>query len=213
MASPFQEVSSCHDELIFFAPCMTDARQRTFLELLEPAYDRLSRYALAVTRDEMDGEDLVAATVLAAYEQFDSITDEAPFLHFLVRIASRLNKRRRYRERNRVPYDETLANMRHDSGTSPETVAEIRLVMDALQTLPEMMRETVVLFYVSDFSLEEIRRIQLGTLSGVKSRLKRGREQLSKALGVNLPEVKTRLPQQKPEMEMPLLFLAEERYV
>jgi RNA polymerase sigma-70 factor (ECF subfamily) len=191
---------------------MTDTRQRKFLELLEPAYGRLSRYALAVTRDEMDGEDLVAATVLAAYEQFDTITDEAPFLHFLVRIASRLHKRKRYRERNRVAYNESLAMQRHDSGTSPETSAEIRLVTDALQTLPEKMRETVVLFYVSDFSLEEIRRIQSGTLSGVKTRLKRGREQLSKSLGVQLPEVPSRSVKKMPETDMPHLLLAEERY-
>src|ERR1019366_9461786 len=106
---------------------MTDTRQREFLELLEPAYDRLSRYALAVTRDEMNGEDLVSATVLAAYEQFDKITEEAPFLHFLIKIASRLNKRQRFRERNRVPYDEKLVIKKQDSGPSPETAAEIRL--------------------------------------------------------------------------------------
>ena len=192
---------------------MTDARQRKFLEQLEPAYDRLSRYALAVTRDEMDGEDLVQATVLAAYEQFEKITDEAPFLHFLVKIASRLNKRRRYRERNRVKYDETFAATQHDSGTSPETAAEIRLVTDALQSLPEKMRETIVLFYVSDFSLEEIRRIQSGTLSGVKSRLKRGREQLSKALGVKLTETRSGSIKKMPETEAPFLLLVEERYV
>ena len=190
---------------------MTDSRQRTFLELLEPAYDRLSRYALAVTRDEMDGEDLVSATVLAAYEQFDSITDEAPFLHFLVKIASRLNKRQRYRERNRVAYDETFATQRHDSGTSPEIVAEIRLVMDALQTLPEKMRETIVLFDISDLPLEEIRRIQGGTLSGVKTRLKRGRERLAHALGIRTSEENSKLSPKKQETEMP--FLLEERYV
>jgi len=148
---------------------MTDARQREFLERLEPVYDRLSRYALAVTHDEMDGEDLVSATVLTAYEQFDKYSDEAPFLHFLVKIASRSHKRQRYRERNRVPYDETRATERHDTGPTPETAAEIRLVTEALQTLPGKMRETVVLFFVSDFSLEEIRQVQGGTLSGVKN--------------------------------------------
>jgi DNA-directed RNA polymerase specialized sigma24 family protein len=35
-----------------------------------------------------------------------------------------------------------------------------------------------VLFEISGFPLEEIRQLQGGTLSGVKSRLKRGREQL-----------------------------------
>ncbi len=192
---------------------MTNERQREFLEMLEPAYDRLSRYALAVTRDEMDGEDLVGATVLAAYEQFERYTDEAPFLHFLVKIASRLYKRQRYRERNRVPYNEALALANRDSGTSPETAAEIRLVTEALQSLPEKMRETVVLFYVSDFSLEEIRRIQSGTLSGVKSRLKRGREQLAQVLGEEPSQVRSPVMKKRSEDNMAFFLIAEERYV
>jgi RNA polymerase sigma-70 factor (ECF subfamily) len=159
----------------------------------------------------MDGEDLVAATVLAAYEQFDKFSDEAPFLHFLIKIASRLHKRQRYRERNRAAYDETLATQQHDSGTSPEIAAEIRLVMDALQTLPEKMRETVVLFDISDLPLEEIRRLQGGTLSGVKTRLKRGRKRLAHALGVRASEAKSNTTPKKQEPEMP--FLLEERYV
>src|SRR5665213_1564801 len=149
---------------------MTDARQREFLGMLEPVYDRLSRYALAVTRDEMDAEDLVSATVLQAYEQFDRAIKDDRFLHYLIKIASRLHKRRRYRERKRVPFDESKAREIAGTNPSPETAAEIRLVMDALNTLPEKMRETVVLFDISDLSLEEIRRIQGGTLSGVKSR-------------------------------------------
>ncbi len=192
---------------------MTDTRQLAFLDLLEPAYDRLSRYALAITRDEMDGEDLVAATVLAAYEQFDTITDETPFLHFLIKIASRLHKRKRYRERHRVPYDATLASEQQDSGTSPDTAAEIRLVMDALQTLPEKMRETVVLFDISDLSLEEIRQLQGGTISGVKTRLKRGRKRLSLALGIQPTEEKPATLEKKQETAMPFLRVAEERYV
>jgi len=192
---------------------MTDARQREFLERLEPVYDRLSRYALAVTHDEMDGEDLVSATVLTAYEQFDKYSDEAPFLHFLVKIASRSHKRQRYRERNRVPYDETRATERHDTGPTPETAAEIRLVTEALQTLPGKMRETVVLFFVSDFSLEEIRQVQGGTLSGVKTRLKRGRERLAMILGERQPGMRPALPRTKPETDLPFLLRAEEHYV
>src|SRR5579872_6403034 len=157
---------------------MIDARQREFLEMLEPVYDRLSRYALAVTRDEMDAEDLVSAAVLQAFEQFDRMYASSNFLHYLIKIASRMHKRRRYRERNRVAFDESFASEIAGSNPSPETAAEIRLVMDALNTLPEKMRETVVLFDISDLSLEEIRRLQGGTLSGVKMRLTRGRKQL-----------------------------------
>ncbi len=192
---------------------MTDARQREFLEMLEPVYDRLSRYALAVTRDEMDAEDLVSATVLRAFEQFDHAITDDRFLHYLIKIASRLHKRRRYRERNRVAFDESFAREIADTNPSPENAAEIRLVMDALNTLPEKMRETVVLFDISDLPLEEIRRLQGGTLSGVKSRLKRGREQLAKKLGVKSPEAKPEPAEKKQAKEMKYLFLAKERYV
>jgi len=192
---------------------MTDARQREFLNMLEPVYDRLSRYALAVTRDEMDGEDLVSATVLAAYESFDKFADEGRFLHYLIKIASRLHKRQRYRERKRVVFSESFATELPDTNSSPETAAEIRLVMDAMNLLPEKMRETVVLFDVSDFSLEEIRRIQGGTLSAVKTRLKRGRERLAKVLGVSAQEVKSKSRTVKPGQDISFILLAEERYV
>ncbi|HWF45110.1 MAG TPA: RNA polymerase sigma factor [Candidatus Kapabacteria bacterium] len=192
---------------------MTNARQREFLNMLEPVYDRLSRYALAVTRDEMDGEDLVSATVLAAYEAFDKMVDEGRFLHYLIKIASRLHKRHRYRERRRVAYSESFAAELPDTNSSPEIAAEIRLVMDAMNMLPEKMRETVVLFEVSDFSLEEIRRIQGGTLSAVKTRLKRGRERLAKALGVPAQEVKSKSRAVKPGQDISFILLVEERYV
>src|SRR5579883_358623 len=194
---------------------MTDTRQREFLELLEPVYDRLSRYALAITLNEMDAEDLVSATVLKAFEQFDRIKDSERFLHYLLTIASRLHKRRRYRERNKVAYDAELATLRQADTQSPEQAAELRIVMDALQRLPERMRETLVLFEVADLSLEEIRGVQGGTLSGVKSRLRRGRELLSKALGIP-PIEQSRTARKEKRMifreEAPILLLAEESY-
>jgi RNA polymerase sigma-70 factor, ECF subfamily len=192
---------------------MPDPRQCAFLDMLEPVYDRLSRYALAVTRDEMDAEDLVSATVLQAYEQFDRIDTSGNFLHYLIKIASRLHKRRRYRERKRVAFDESLARDIADTNPSPEAAAEIRIVMEALNTLPEKIRETVVLFDISDLSLEEIRRLQGGTLSGVKSRLKRGRKQLAKILGVKSPETKSEAIEKTKAKEITFLRLAKERYV
>jgi len=44
--------------------------------------------------------------------------------------------------------------------------------------LPDKQREAIVLFELSGFSIEEIRELQGGTISGVKMRLKRGRNQL-----------------------------------
>ena len=202
---------------------MTDSSQREFVEMLEPVYDRLARYALAVTRNEMDAEDLVGATVLQALEHFDRLDHSDRFLNYLIIIASRLHKRRRYRERNNHQYDEAHALNIRDMNPLPDASAEIRIVMDALDTLPEKMRETVVLFDISDLSLEEIRNIQGGSLSGVKLRLKRGRELLAKKLGVRSPNVagqssaqltRQREPRNSAGLieETPILFLANQEY-
>ncbi len=156
-----------------------------FLQLLEPIYPRLARYSFAVTRDKEAAADLTSDTVLAALEQFESMKSLDNFAGYLFTIASRLHKRRRFRERFKVAYTASYAEARIDSSPSPDQAAEIAIVMMALETLPPKIRETVVLFDVADLSLEEIRVIQGGSLSGVKSRLTRGREMLKQTLGIS----------------------------
>ena len=163
----------------------TTERQQAFLDLLEPVYPRLSRYALAITRNVEEAEDLTSDTVLWALMEFDSVRDKARFTGFLFKLASRLHKRKRYRERFRMPFDERHAEARENEEPLPDQAAEIRLVMEALERLPARIRETVVLFEVADLKLAEIRNIQGGSLSGVKSRLVRGRAMLQKELGVS----------------------------
>jgi DNA-directed RNA polymerase specialized sigma24 family protein len=69
-----------------------------------------------------------------------------------------------------------------DEGTTPERAADVAMLNRALARLPERQREAVVLFEISDLSLEEIRVIQGGSLSGVKSRIVRGRQKLAELL-------------------------------
>ena len=52
----------------------------------------------------------------------------------------------------------------------------------ALDKLPAAQKEAVILFEISGFSIKEIAEIQGSTESGVKSRLKRGREALAKLM-------------------------------
>ena len=155
-----------------------------FLKDLEPVYPRLSRYALAITRNTEEAEDLVSDAVLAALEKFDANIPNENFAGFLFKITSRLWKRRRYRANFFVSYNEQEANNIEDANSRTDEAAEIAVIMDVLNTLPPKMKETVVLFDVADLSLEEIHKIQGGTISGVKSRLKRGREVLQKQLGI-----------------------------
>ena len=51
-----------------------------------------------------------------------------------------------------------------------------------LGKLPPKQKEALVLYEITGLTLKEIREIQGGTLSGVKSRLKRGRNSLSELM-------------------------------
>lgn len=163
---------------------MQSREKEEFLRLLEPVYPRLSRYALAITKNSEDAKDLTADTVLIVLEKFERMKSHEHFAGFLFLIASRLHKRRRYRERFRMNYNPVAAEALEGSAPQPDQAAEIAIMMHALEKLPEKIKKTVVLADVADLSLEEIRLIQGGTLSGVKSRLKRGREMLQKSLGI-----------------------------
>jgi RNA polymerase sigma-70 factor (ECF subfamily) len=163
---------------------MNSTHQQRFLELLEPVHDRLYRYALVVSESTEDAEDLTSDTILAAFEQFEKLRDTDRFLHLLLMIASRKMKRRRWRAQRQTPMNDSHAALAITMGLDAERAADLRIALEALKTLPDKMRETVALFDVNDLSLEEIRDIQGGTLSGVKSRLRRGRLMLASRLGL-----------------------------
>jgi RNA polymerase sigma-70 factor (ECF subfamily) len=55
----------------------------------------------------------------------------------------------------------------------------------ALGRLPGTQREAIVLFELAGLSLEDVREVQGGSLSGVKSRIVRGRRRLAELLGAN----------------------------
>ena len=160
----------------------TTERQQRFLQLLDPMRPRLSRFAWAMTRDRDEAEDLAAETIAAAWEGFGQLRDESAFPGWLLRIAVRIHRRARRRRKFWGLFSQEHAEQLRDTSTAPDVAAEIRILYEALSRLPERQREAVVLFEVSDLPLEEIQQIQGGTLSGVKSRVVRGRERLAELM-------------------------------
>lgn len=159
------------------------ASQEEFLRLLLPLRDRLTHYARAVSRTREEADDLVGDAILGALEGFGKLRNPEAFAGYLFRIASRLQKRRRWRRRIFGVYDEGRAHAIGSGGPSPETAAEVVLLYRALEKLPAAQREAVVLFEISGLALEEIRVIQGGSLSAIKSRISRGRQELARLLG------------------------------
>ena len=162
---------------------MSDHSQR-FLDLLRPYQASLSRFARAMTRDAETAKDLVSETVLKVYESFERLKDVQSFQSYLFTIATRLAHRDRSRGKRWADWDEEQMSAIPSQGVSPETRVEVELLYRALQQLPDKQREAIVLFEITGLSLEEVREIQGGSLSGVKSRIVRGRGALADLLGV-----------------------------
>lgn len=162
---------------------MTESEKKTeFLKLYNEVHPNLLRFARAMTKSRDEGRDLASETILIAYERFDKVKSRQAFLSYLFSIATRIHKRRLWRLRFFGEYDEIKAGQLEAQISSPDVGPDIEILYLALDKLPAKMKETVILFEISGLNLEEIREIQGGSLSGVKSRLVRGRAMLKEIL-------------------------------
>ncbi len=162
------------------------AKKEIFLSLLEPIWQNLSGYARALTGNTEDARDLVSDTLLTAFENFENLKDKDAFKSYLFTIVRRKYKRNKWRLRIFSSYDEyedSEVFNRASSDSLPDVKADVDLLYHAMQKLPDKQREALALFEISGFSLLEIQKVQGGTLSGVKTRLKRGRQKLAELLG------------------------------
>jgi len=176
---------------------MLDDRSERFLRLYEPHRDSLWRFVRSMVRTHHEAEDVVSETVLQTLEGLHRLRDDQAFVSFTFTIASRIVKRSRWRRRLFGEYDDAAIAERASNVPLPDTGADVEILRQALQRLPAKTREALVMFEINGFSLEEIREVQGGTLSGVKSRLVRGRATLARLLDVE--PLETGLASRTPE--------------
>ena len=161
---------------------MEKTKHEEFLALYEPIHVQLSRFCRAISGNREDAEDLMNDTILIALEQMVRIKNKSLFKAYLFSIASNINKMRFRRTKFRVEFSEKEINQIIDLANNPEDATEFRIIYDKMLALTAKTSETLILFHISDLSIEEIQKIQGGSISGVKLRLKRGREKLLKLL-------------------------------
>lgn len=150
---------------------------------------KLSGFARAMTRNTETAKDLVSDTILVAYENFDKIKNKQAFTSYIFTIAVRLHRKRKSKWSWFAEESEAYQESAISNEPMTDTSYDIKVLYDALDKLPSKMKESIILFEISGFSIEEIRDIQGGTLSGVKSRLKRGREKLKELLSDNILKI------------------------
>lgn len=158
-------------------------KHHAFLAVIEPLLPSLERFARSMVRSRADAEDLVADAVLVAYQKYETLTERNALLSYLFTTIRNALIRKHRRSLIFSEYDDEIADTVPTRELPPDELADVTLIRQAMEKLPFEQKETIILFEISGLSLEEIRVIQGGSLSGVKSRLVRAREKLKSLLG------------------------------
>ena len=148
------------------------------MEMYTPCHQAFTGYCRGLTGNREDARDLAGEAVLIVFENLEKLRKKDSFKAYLFGVARRLRLHQYRRNRFRGVFDEQAAEMLPDHHSPPDAGHDVEVLFRLIGKLPPRQRECVVLFELSGFSLGEIRQLQGGTLSGVKSRLRRGREQL-----------------------------------
>ena len=141
----------------------------------------LRRYALVLTRESGDAEDLVQETLMKAIAKADTLDPSSCLRPWLFRIMHNTHVSGLRRAQVRKAADPDLPEP-----ISPERQhrqLELKQVLDRLDELPEAQRRPIILVALEDMSYAEAAQsldVPLGTFM---SRLGRGREALRKLVG------------------------------
>lgn len=177
---------------------------RDFTRAIEEQLDALYGLALRLVKNDADAEDLVAETVTKAWLAIDTLENPARFRAWIFRIL-RNHFISEYRKESIRPRTVSIDEREDDSSeatlvsllnrqpdeflqwwANPETEVANRLlgeqIMAAIEELPENYRETILLVNVDGLGYDEAAAV-LGVPAGtIRSRMKRGRTLLQKAL-------------------------------
>jgi RNA polymerase sigma-70 factor, ECF subfamily len=172
-----------------------------FAEEALPWMDAVHRFALRLTRNGAEAEDLVQETYLRAFRSWDKFERGTNCRSWLFTICRNTHLHERERASTRYEMTETdamgdghgdasrpLLGQRAVATRSPddffEQIVDERL-LGAVDALPEEFRETLILSDLADLNYAEISDVLGIPVGTVKSRLSRARRQLREALLVH----------------------------
>ncbi len=164
-----------------------EERSDRFRRLVEPVHDRVLGFARSLCRSVVEGDDLFQEAMLLAFRKLDALRDEAAFRPWLYRIVISVHRShcRRAFWRRLIPIgeaahvdDDEAEHLYRSDGWTVDAAEANRRARNALGKLGAAQREAIVLFEIEGWLVDEIAVLQGVSVSAVKSRLARGREQL-----------------------------------
>lgn len=191
---------------------MTDNNDKKieFSRNIEEIMGSLYRVATRLTNHSSDAEDLVSEAVIKAWTSIDKLEDENRFRPWVFRILHNCfidSYRKKSSRPDETPYDEDFVEYSKDEvvnfllnqpddylhwWANPERELANKILGEritaAIDSLPEEFRITVILINIEGLSYDETAEV-MGVPNGtVRSRMKRGRTLLQKALWIQAKE-------------------------
>lgn len=131
----------------------------------------LYRVSMSMLKNEKDCEDAVQDAILIAYERLSTLKKEEYFTTWLVRILINVcNKQIKMRKREYQSKNVSIVS-------NIDNYSNIEM-KEIFEKLPIKIRTVIVLYYVEQFSVKEIKDILHIPEGTVKSRLSKGRQLL-----------------------------------
>lgn len=146
-----------------------------FIRRVEEMRCSLYRVACAYLRQECDRLDAVQEALLKAWQGAPRLREERYFSTWMIRILIRECVNIQRAQRRMIPAERIPDTAAPEASQNPE-------LFQAIQSLPEPMRITVVLYYMEEQSVDEIAGILRVPRGTVCSRLARARRQLKQQL-------------------------------
>jgi len=173
------------------ATAIAETRGKTFEVEALPHLDALYRFALMLSGDPVQAEDLVQETMLRAFRswhRFRSGTNARAWLFTILRnvFISDYRRKRRHDQTVDLSDVEEITFVEPMEGKDPESrFLDGQIdegVLACIAELPEVYRSTLLLSDVEGLSYEEVAKVLGLPLGTVKSRLFRARQILQRQL-------------------------------
>lgn len=150
----------------------TSARPADEIERVMHTYgNMLFRLCLITLGNTSDAEDAVQETLIRYMQKAPEFKEAEHEKAWLLKVAANTCKDiLRFRSRHQMIDIEEIKEFTKDTSDSG--------ILDALMTLPDKFRVVLVLYYVEEYSIEEIAGVIGRTTSAVKMRLQKGRRLL-----------------------------------
>jgi RNA polymerase sigma-70 factor (ECF subfamily) len=164
----------------------------SFEELVKKYQGRIFAMARRYVRHEHEVEDIAQEIFIKAFQKLESYRGEAPFEHWLMRLAVRtcydcLRSHQRNREQTFSELSEPETDWLERFAADPTSVSETAqaakdLVQRVLHQLPPAARLVITLLEIEERSIKEIAALTGWSISLVKIRAFRARAAMRKCL-------------------------------